>query len=90
MATEAERHAPDELLTLLRSMLEPDGYGLTVEAWPPDGHGHPRLRIDALEGACADCLVPKDVMRLILANRLPEGMAIDDADLVYPGDEPSR
>jgi hypothetical protein len=76
-----------ELETLLRGMLEPDGYELVVHEWPAQPGDRLRLEIVATEAACEDCLAPKEVLRLILGDRLPAGTApLSDADLVYPGD----
>ena len=78
--------AQQELLETLRGMLEPDGYGVEITSWPETGQGHPRIEIRAQDGACEDCLVPKDIMKLVIADRLPAGIEIDDADLRYPTD----
>jgi hypothetical protein len=78
--------AREQITTLLKGMLEPDGYDAVVHAWPEDGHGHARIEILAGGEACSDCLVPKDVMRMVLANELPAGVELDDADLVYPNE----
>lgn len=78
---------PQDLLDALRGMLEPDGYGVEITAWPQDGRGRARIEIHARDGACEDCLVPKDVMKLVIADRLPPGVELDDADLRYPNDE---
>ena len=42
------------------------------------------IAIIATEQACADCLVPKDLMRGILGKTL--GVASDAIDLTYPAD----
>ena len=73
---EAERTA------LLASSLAHDGYLLDVtEA----GH-RVRVTITATPQACADCLVPKDLMRGILSNAL--GVAGDTIEITYPADLP--
>jgi hypothetical protein len=80
-----------EIETLLRGMLEPDGYQLVVHEWPRQAGERVRLEIVATEAACEDCLAPKEVLRLILADRLPAGTPpLSDADIVYPGDAISR
>jgi hypothetical protein len=70
--------------TLLKGMLEPDGYDAIVREWPENDEGPATIEIVAGAGACADCLVPKDVMRMVLANELPPGVQL--ADLRYPGE----
>ena len=60
-----------------RSALEPiastmasDGYALTVSEIPS---GVLDVRIEALEGACEDCLVPKSVMVPMIESLLADG-----------------
>jgi hypothetical protein len=82
--------ARGELEALLRSMLEPDGYGLKVHEWPQSDGGRVRLEILATADACDECLVPKSVFRMILADRLPTGTPLPaDADIIYPGEAPN-
>jgi hypothetical protein len=64
----------------LRSTLSADGYELDVAE---DGD-RVRVTIIATDQACADCLVPKDLMRGILARAL--GVPQDSIDLTYPID----
>jgi hypothetical protein len=75
-----------DLRRLLSDMLGADGYRAAVTAWPDDDRGHPRIEIIAQEGACADCLVPKEMLRLVLVKESPPGIEIDEADIVYPGE----
>jgi hypothetical protein len=76
-----------EVEELLRGMLEPDGYELVLHSWPEAPGERLRLQIVAGPEACEDCLVPKGVLRLILADRLPAGAApIADGDVAYPGE----
>ncbi len=64
----------------LQSSLEVDGYRLEARE-EGDRIG---VRISASPDACADCLVPKDVMRGILGQVLK--VAADIIDVSYPGD----
>jgi hypothetical protein len=70
-------------LTTLARMLDADGYVLdvTVEA------GKVELRIEAGRDACAECLVPKDLLASMVVERLRDA-AIDvrptDVSLHYP------
>jgi hypothetical protein len=62
----------------LASTLAADGYLLDVaEAGP-----RVRVTISATPQACADCLVPKDMMRGILGQIL--GVPQDAIELTYP------
>jgi hypothetical protein len=67
-----------ERTVALRSALAADGYLLEVAE---DGD-RVRVTISATPQACADCLVPPDLMRGILGQAL--GVAPDAIDLTYP------
>jgi hypothetical protein len=67
-----------ERAVALRSALAADGYLLEVA----EQGTRVRVTISATPQACADCLVPKDLMRGTLG--LPE----DAIDLMYPLDSP--
>jgi hypothetical protein len=64
----------------LQSSLGVDGYRLDAAQ---DGD-RIDVTISASPGACADCLVPKDVLRGILGQLL--GVAEEAIDLSYPGE----
>jgi hypothetical protein len=64
----------------LRSSLAADGYEMDIAA----SGDRVSVTIIATEQACADCLVPKDLMRGILGKTL--GVASDAIDLTYPAD----
>ena len=79
--------ADERALRELRSSLEADGYRMEVREG--DG-GRVGVRISATPAACADCLVPKPVLRSILRQAL--GVAEDSIELSYPsevGGEPT-
>jgi hypothetical protein len=70
----------ESALTGLRDMLAADDYQLSVSE-----HGDGiAARIIAGPDACADCLVPKAVMRGVLHNAL--GIAEENITLEYPAD----
>ena len=69
-----------ERIVALRSTLAADGYLLDIAE---DGT-RIRVTISATPEACADCLVPKDLMRGILGQAL--GVPEDAIDLTYPLD----
>jgi hypothetical protein len=70
-----------ERTVALRSTLAADGYLLDIAE---DGT-RIRVTISATPEACADCLVPKDLMRSILGDTL--GVPPDAIDLTYPTEE---
>jgi hypothetical protein len=80
--------APDSqaaLAGLLGDMLDADGYRAIIRSWP-EGGGHVRIEIVASQDACADCLVPKAMLKLVLDDRLPPGLVVDEDDITYPSD----
>ncbi|TQK20795.1 hypothetical protein FBY40_3339 [Microbacterium sp. SLBN-154] len=65
----------DEALQQFTDMMAADGY---VLSWEPSDPQRIVVRIDATEGACADCLVPVNVMEAIMAKALePTPYALD-------------
>lgn len=72
-----------ELLAPLRSALEADGYDLEI-ALQPDLID---LRVVAGPEACADCLVPRELMEQMFRSRLPAdatGLGHENVRLRYP------
>jgi len=69
-----------ERAVVLRSALAADGYEIDVA----EEGDRVRVTIIATDQACADCLVPKDLMRAILAQTL--SVPADAIDLTYPRD----
>ncbi|HWN59181.1 MAG TPA: hypothetical protein VNO25_00780 [Streptosporangiaceae bacterium] len=67
-----------ERTVALRSSLAADGYLLEVA----EEGARVRVTITATPQACADCLVPADLMRGILGQAL--GVPPDAIDLTYP------
>ena len=72
-----------ERTVALRSSLAVDGYHLEIA----EAGTRVRVTITATPQACADCLVPKDLMRGILGQAL--GVPEDTIDLTYPLDPPT-
>jgi hypothetical protein len=71
-----------ERAVALQSSLATDGYQMDIA----EAGDRVRVTITATPQACADCLVPKDLMRGILGQALD---VPDDAiDLTYPLDSP--
>ncbi|GAA1332756.1 hypothetical protein [Pseudonocardia xinjiangensis] len=71
----------DTALAGLRATLAADDYAMEVR---PHGPGV-QVQISAGPEACADCLVPKPIMRSILHTAL--GVPEEAIELAYPGDE---
>lgn len=72
----------DAALQQFTDMMAADGY---VLSWQPTDPEKIVVRIDATEGACADCLVPINVMEAIMAKALePTPYALDH--VVLPAD----
>ena len=67
-----------ERTVALRFTLAADGYLLEIA----EQGTRVRVTISATPEACADCLVPKDLMRAILGQTL--GVPDDAIDLTYP------
>ena len=63
---------------VLASTLAADGYLMDIA----EAGARVRVTITATPQACADCLVPKDMMRGILGQAL--GVSRDAIDLTYP------
>ena len=66
----------------LHATLAADDYAMEMHR---EGAGV-QVRITAGPDACADCLVPKPIMRSILHGAL--GVPEEAIALVYPGDDP--
>jgi hypothetical protein len=63
----------------LRQTLAADGYILNVEE---SAGGRLDARISAEDGTCGDCLVPKNLMAMMIASAT--GTATDAIDITYP------
>jgi hypothetical protein len=63
--------------------LSADGYILKVDAV---SNRVMTVRIEAAPEACADCLVPKGVMKAMLKDIVSETLDVEDVDVSYPAD----
>jgi hypothetical protein len=68
----------------LASSLRADGYDLAITESSTDLGDRIAVVVSATPEACEDCLVPKDLMRGILAQAL--SVAGDTIDITYPRD----
>jgi hypothetical protein len=78
--------AIDAAVRELSTMFEPDGFRLESR----EDAGRVELRVIPTDAACADCLVPKQVMQTIMLSVFDQhGAGIGPADLVlvYPSDQ---
>ncbi|WP_413542820.1 hypothetical protein [Citricoccus nitrophenolicus] len=62
----------------LRQTLAADGYILSID----ESGERMDARISAEDGVCGDCLVPKNLMTLMISNAT--GTQADAIDLTYP------
>jgi hypothetical protein len=76
--------AYEDAFASLRTMLDADGYALTVR----DGPMGLVAEIRAGPDACADCLVQKDLMRIYIEQALRPVVAgeLPAIDILYPAD----
>ena len=74
----------DEALASLRTMLDADGYALSVREGPAGLVAEIRAGPDA----CADCLVQKDLMRLYIEQALRPVLTgeLPAIQILYPAD----
>lgn len=71
-------------LNVLRDTLGVDGYELIVEVLDDQ---RVRAQIIATDDACADCLVPRDIMAAMLTDAvLAGGGGLAEFEVQYPGD----
>ncbi|MFI8593049.1 hypothetical protein ACIGCK_01265 [Microbacterium sp. NPDC078428] len=75
MSDVADAASVDAALAQFSEMMAADGY---VLSWQPVQEDRIVVRIDATDGACADCLVPQKVMEAIMSQALePTPYALD-------------
>ena len=74
----------EERAVALTSALEADGYHMAIEGTD----AKLSVVITAGPDACADCLVPKDLMRGMLSHELGVDAAL--IDITYPADLPGE
>ena len=65
----------------IRTALAADGYRLSVADVRPDTLS---LDIEALDGACADCLVPAESMEMIIRAAIPDQARFTTVEISYP------
>ena len=75
-----------EVQTLLETLFVVEG-GFTAEirSWPSVDDRRLSIEVVADDGACADCLVPKDVVSGIVARKIDLGSDVV-VDFTYPAD----
>lgn len=77
-------------LARLRDALKPlcesfvaDGYTMILAGLD---QGRLKVVIEAGEGACEECLVPKEILSGIVLNSLPPESGVAAIELIYPRD----
>ncbi len=75
--------AASRALADIRGMLAADGYDMSLRAIGTD-----TLAVDILAGpdACAECLVPKDIMSGIVRDALGSAVPVARIELFYPAE----
>jgi hypothetical protein len=73
--------AASRALSGIRAMLAADGYGMSLRALGTD-----TLAVDIMAGpdACAECLVPKDIMSGIVRDALGSVVPVARIEVSYP------
>jgi Fe-S cluster biogenesis protein NfuA len=75
--------ALDTALETIRGMLDSDGYDVRLDEF---ANNELKLTIVARDGACEECLVPKNLMANIIAASLPAELGGPSILLTYPDD----
>ena len=75
--------AASHALSGIRGMLAADGYGMSLRALGTDA-----LAVEILAGpdACAECLVPKDIMSSIVRDALGSVVPVARIEISYPAE----
>jgi hypothetical protein len=68
----------------LNEALRADGYAMSVLAADCDCV---KMRVEAGEHACEECLVPKDILIEMIRGSLPREFGGARIDLEYPGED---
>jgi hypothetical protein len=71
------------LAEVVNDLVGADGYSASLT---PGADGRLRIEIVAGPEACADCLVPKSIMKAVVLDRMPPGTVLEEDDIVYPND----
>ena len=73
----------ESAVEITRTMLQGDGYDVVL-----DGYAEGELRLTVVAGpdACADCLVPKDMLARVIGGNLPPELDGTRISLTYPAD----
>jgi Fe-S cluster biogenesis protein NfuA len=77
----ADVHRIERAIAALAGAFATDGYDLAVVGFEP---GHVDFAIAAHEGACAECLVPYEMMAGLIRTTLPEDLAGSEIKIKYP------
>ncbi len=73
-----DRSAVTDALAEIQQSLAVDGYRLDISSATSLGLS---VRIVALPGACADCLAPDDVLKMIISASVDGAYGVEEIDL---------
>lgn len=80
MPPERSVSAVEEALAVITAALHTDGYDLHVK----QAADRLIVSIEALEGACEECLSPPSVLASVMSTALGGLYAADEIDIAYP------
>lgn len=81
MTIRGELGAVEAALVPVRESLAVDGYRFAITEASPT---RLRISVEAMENACAECLVPEDVFKMIVCGQLDGAYGIDEVDVTLP------
>jgi len=80
-------HAISASLAATREGLDAGNFALNLA----ERRGRLLLTVEAKEGACEECLVPKSLFLQMVRDEIAEsGLQVDGIDVVYPVDQPEN
>jgi hypothetical protein len=81
MTVRGDVAAVSKALEPIRDGLLLDGY--TIDVTAASAH-RVQVRVDATENACAECLAPAEVLKMIISGQLGGAYQPDEVDLALP------
>ena len=81
MTVRGDAAAVSDALDGIRSSLLVDGYTIDVTSASADSV---QVSLGAMENACAECLAPAEVIKMIICGQLDGAYQPDEVDLTLP------
>jgi hypothetical protein len=81
MTVRGDAAAVSNALEGIRSSLLVDGYTIDVSSASAEGV---QVSVGATENACAECLAPTEVLKMIICGQLDGAYQPDEVDLALP------